>query len=811
MSENLSPGSYIRRKRKGPLAPRGVATGRGAMFGLTEKGPINKPTLITSEPHFVEVFGEAIEESNLADAVTHFFANGGEALYVSRVEHYSNPAVAATLEAVAASTDLPTGSGAATPGSITSSAASFPAYIPDGTLFDGSVDGVGSTGFTIQATPASMTLTGGTYAAGAASDSLTITVAGVLGPQVIDLSATAATRQSYIDALNAQLVGARAAASGGNDIVITTDIKGSAAAASITAIGGAAAAKTGASVGAFNNTGPNNVANDRAVTAAEFKTLNDGGFAGSTVTVLNNGGNIRWASNTTGVSSAVKYDAPVNIGSLIPGLDTTSHTGSTTGGSTTAITVTASSEGAWGNTQKVTTRRENTIVAKAAVTPAGTHSQLALSSVARCIVGDTISVGAYRSVITAIDPTTNRVSISPAIVVSGGFNGSEDVIVETLTITTTDKYGVAQQPIFKNVRLSPLAKDKFVENVVNGAPNSAIRVTVSGLTPSGALDPRPIDVTNEYLGKTVPGVSAIHNITDGDFIGSRAAKTGLYAFDDTSDFLLGPSAPGETSVAILKGIESYVTERGDIFSIVEVPKGLQGQAAQVFVQQTANLASKNMAVYTPWVKGTDIRTNVATLYPPSGMVMGMYARTFKERSIGKAPAGVEDGRLLGAVGVEYHIHKPTYDILYPARINAIQERPGRGTFVFGSRTLDPTGEFGQINVEITFIVVQRVFDDISLITVFENNNPVTRRKLVTRFTSYLRGLRLQGVLQGASDDDAFFVVCDETNNTASVRASNRIVCRVGLAVEEPGEFVEITLERDTRALDAELAVEQTAI
>lgn len=811
MTDYLSPGSYTRRKLKGNVVSRGFAATRGAMMGLCEKGPIGKPTYVISDSNFKEVFGDSIDESFLAAAVSQYFNNGGEALYVSRVEHYTDPTNAATLEAIASTSVLNSGTGAASPASVTSNASTFPVSIPPGTVFDGSVGGVGSTGFTIQATPATITLTGGTYAAGAANDALTFTVAGWLGTQTVDLSAVAGTRQAYIDALNTQLVGLKAVASGGSNIQILTDTKGSFAAANITAIGGAAAAKAGATVAAFTNAGPNNVSDSSFISAEEFASLMNTGFTGTTSVATAGSTRVQVSTTATGGSASFAFSLPSNIATLIPGFDLVTRTGAAAGGQAAALTVEASSEGAWGNAQKVTTKRVNTIVAKTTVTPSGAVTSLVLSSVGRIAVGDTFSLpGPYRSVVTAVDPGTKRITFSPAITLVSGLNGSEDVTVETLNMSTTDKNGVVQQPSWQGLRMSPLAGDKFIENAVNATPNSAIKVTVANLAPSATVDPRPLDVTNQYLGSTTLGVSAISSITDADFIGSEAGKTGLHAFDDTTDFLLF-AAPGLTSVAILKGIEAYADNRGDIFVISEVPKGLQGTAARTFVESTANLATRKMAIYTPWVKATDVKSGVATFYPPSGMVMGMYARTFRLRNIGKAPAGIIDGRLVGALGVEYDIRKPTYDILYPARINAIQNKPGKGVVVFGSRTLDATGEFGQVSVEIVFTVVERLFDDLSQFTVFENNNPTTRATLVRNLSSILRDYRVKGILQGESDDEAFFIICDETNNTPSVIASNRIVCRVGLAVEEPGEFVETTLERDTRARDAELASEQEAV
>jgi hypothetical protein len=803
MVDFLSPGTNTRRVRKGAIVTPGLSAGRAAFHLIAMKGPVNKPIFIEGPSDFEEVFGKPIRDSYGAEEVGFFFSNGGSSLYVNRIEHYTDPAVPSSLTAATAVTALTTANSAATSGSVTSNASTFPAYIPAGTVVDGTVDGAAVAGFTITAVAATRTLTGGTYAAGAASDALTFTVAGILGTQVVDLSAVAGNRQAYIDALNNQLVGLRATASGGSDIVITTDVKGSSAAAAITVIGGTAAAKTGATVAAFT-AGSGNVGNDRAVTLAEWTSLMNTGFPGSATTSASSGTAAKWTSNTTGVSSVVQFTTPANLATLLPGFDLVAHAGTASGGAATALTVSASSPGAWGNRHKVATTRKDTIVTKTTNTAAATVTQLKLASVARIEIGDTIKVSTYRSVVTAKDSSTGIVQFSPSIVLGSALNGTEDVTVETLTLLDIDEDGVTTT--YSNLRMSPLSKN-FIEDVINKTSRTNIVVDVAGLTPSASTDPRPVDVTATYLGLTTVGTDTVSSITDADWIGSAVGKTGLYAYDDIDDFLLLVS-PGQTSATYLKSQEGYTERRGDIFAIMDIPQGLEPQTSVTFVTQTANLALENGSIYAPWVKYPDPLTGNATLYPPSGMVAGVFARTFANRGIGKAPAGDTDGKLTGAVGVEYDIRKPSYDLMYPNRINAIQNKRGKGVVVFGSKTLDPTGEFGQISTSIIFIIVARQFQEQTQFALFEYNNRTTRQRVVREMSSYLRGLWSQGVLQGASTEEAFFIQCDELNNTASVRKSGKLLCRIGINTGDTIQFVENTLEQDTRAIDQELAEQQ---
>ncbi len=88
-----------------------------------------------------------------------------------------------------------------------------------------------------------------TYAAGGAGDNVVISLNGGAN-QTVDTSTTLAGQYSYLNALNAGLVGITAQNSNGQ-IKLSTTATGAAANANIVSLGGAAAAKTGLSTGLF--------------------------------------------------------------------------------------------------------------------------------------------------------------------------------------------------------------------------------------------------------------------------------------------------------------------------------------------------------------------------------------------------------------------------------------------------------------------------------------------------------------------------------------------------------------------------------
>ncbi len=87
MPSYLSPGVYTR-ETDFSFYIKQISTSACGMIGIAEKGPINKPTLVTSWEQFIRKFGSYTNDGYLAYAARSFFDNGGQVLYVNRVAHY---------------------------------------------------------------------------------------------------------------------------------------------------------------------------------------------------------------------------------------------------------------------------------------------------------------------------------------------------------------------------------------------------------------------------------------------------------------------------------------------------------------------------------------------------------------------------------------------------------------------------------------------------------------------------------------------------------------------------------------------------
>src|SRR5687768_378183 len=90
MPEYLAPGVYVGEIDTGSKPIEGVSTSTAGMIGVTERGPVNVPTLITSYGEFRRWFGDTLapaygEHRFLPHAIDGFFTNGGKRVYVTRV------------------------------------------------------------------------------------------------------------------------------------------------------------------------------------------------------------------------------------------------------------------------------------------------------------------------------------------------------------------------------------------------------------------------------------------------------------------------------------------------------------------------------------------------------------------------------------------------------------------------------------------------------------------------------------------------------------------------------------------------------
>jgi len=85
MPTHLAPGVFVEEVDSGSRPIEGVGTAVAAFVGIADKGPCNRPTLISNWKQFGSLFGGFGADSYLAHAVYGYFLNGGGNCYVVRI------------------------------------------------------------------------------------------------------------------------------------------------------------------------------------------------------------------------------------------------------------------------------------------------------------------------------------------------------------------------------------------------------------------------------------------------------------------------------------------------------------------------------------------------------------------------------------------------------------------------------------------------------------------------------------------------------------------------------------------------------
>ena len=124
-------------------------------------------------------------------------------------------------------------------------------------------------------------------------------------------------------------------------------------------------------------------------------------------------------------------------------------------------------------------------------------------------------------------------------------------------------------------------------------------------------------------------------------------------------------------------------------------------------------------------------------------------------------------------------------------INAIRAFVGKGTLVWGARTLAGNdNEWRYVSVRRFFNMVEESIKKSTYWAVFEPNDANTWVKVRGMIENFLTQKWREGALAGATTKDAFFVRCGlgVTMNAQDI-LEGRMNVEIGMAVVRPAEFI----------------------
>jgi len=200
--------------------------------------------------------------------------------------------------------------------------------------------------------------------------------------------------------------------------------------------------------------------------------------------------------------------------------------------------------------------------------------------------------------------------------------------------------------------------------------------------------------------------------------------------------------------------------------------------------------SSNTALYN-FVK-KQLKDHFVVL-PPSPAVVGTYATTDKNRGVWKAPANVSLASVIEpAIKIDNAIQDGmNVDATSGKSVNAIRAFMGRGTLVWGARTLAGNdNEWRYVSVRRFYNMVEESVKKSTYWAVFEPNDANTWVKVRGMIENYLIQKWREGALAGATAQDAFFVRCGlgVTMDSQDI-LEGRMNVEIGMAVVRPAEFI----------------------
>ncbi len=181
------------------------------------------------------------------------------------------------------------------------------------------------------------------------------------------------------------------------------------------------------------------------------------------------------------------------------------------------------------------------------------------------------------------------------------------------------------------------------------------------------------------------------------------------------------------------------------------------------------------------------------ILPPSSAVAGAYATTDRERGVWKAPANVSLNAVIAPVEkiTSKDQERLNVDSDNGKSINAIRGFVGKGTLVWGARTLAGNdNEWRYVSVRRLFNMIEESTKKASQFAVFESNDAVTWLKVKAMIESFLYGIWQQGGLAGSTEEQAYFVnIGLGKTMTQDDILNGRMIAEIGLAAVRPAEFI----------------------
>ena len=383
---------------------------------------------------------------------------------------------------------------------------------------------------------------------------------------------------------------------------------------------------------------------------------------------------------------------------------------------------------------------------------------------------------------------------------TGAISGTAGTVIERLTYLSklSDGRGTENQATYYKTAINTSSEYIFTGTTIVGAyaPSS----TDAGDAWGQASTDSGVD---NFTLATATSTDLASGVDDYAYTAGEI-DTAYEVFSETEetsvDFvLMGGSMTTETDTKLKAGsVMAIAQNRKDCIAFISPHKGNQVGSSGALTRSlqktnTINffntLASTSYAVFDSGYKYMYDRFNDLYRWVPcNGDVAGLCVSTSATLEDWFSPAGTNRGGLRNAVKLAFNPTQSDRDELYQSRINPIVSLTGTGTVLFGDKTaLASPSAFDRINVRRLFLAVQKRAEGLAKGVLFEQNDATTRVGFASALNSFMAEIQAR---RGVTD---FLVVCDDTNNTASVVDRNEFVAEIYIKPTRSINYVTVTL------------------
>ncbi len=284
------------------------------------------------------------------------------------------------------------------------------------------------------------------------------------------------------------------------------------------------------------------------------------------------------------------------------------------------------------------------------------------------------------------------------------------------------------------------------------------------------------------------------SLTDADFIGKDegpGSRTGIQSFVDNTDVSI-MAVPGIVSPNVQLSLVAHCENLGSRFAVLDVP--MTAKTVADIMKHRDIVDSDYCAMYHPWLQVFDPLDKKDTFIPPSGSIMGIFARSDNSRGVHKAPANEVIANCTGLF-VNYSVGEQ--DLLNPKGVNLIRKFPGAGIRVWGARTASSKPLWKYVNVRRLFIYLEESIKANTNWVVFEPNDENLWARVRRTIELFLESVWRSGALVGGSPSEAFFVDIGPNTMSKDDIDNGRMICVIGVAPVKPAEFVIFRITQKT--------------